>query len=60
MTENNGTAQEAAVAQEPLHTAPILTLHPEAENKQVLEQAVELFSGAEAPAAPDARRSRAI
>ena len=57
MTENNGTAQEAAVAQEPLHTAPILTLHPEAENKQVLEQAVELFSGAEAPAAPDAKQA---
>ena len=57
MTENNMTAQEAPVAQEALHTAPVLTLHPEAENKQVLEQAVELFNAAEAPAAPDAKEA---
>ncbi len=53
MTEINTAAQET------IHAAPILTLHPEAENKQVLEQAVELFSGvtAEAPAAPDAKEA---
>ncbi len=49
MTENNTAAQE------PIHAAPILTLHPEAENRQVLEQAVELFNSKEAPAAPDAK-----
>ena len=51
MTENNTAAQETA------HAAPILTLHPEAENRQVLEQAVELFNSKEAPAAPDAKEA---
>ena len=53
MTESNAAAQEAPVT----HSAPILTLHPESENRQVLEKAVDMLNDLQAPAAPDAKEA---
>ena len=53
MTESNAAAQEAPQ----VHAAPVLTLHSEAENKKVIEQAVEMLNEMKAPVAPDAKEA---
>lgn len=53
MSEQNEAMQQAEQPQE-IHSAPILTLNPEVSDKQVIEKAVDLLNGLEAPAAPDA------
>lgn len=53
MTESNAAAQEAPQ----VHSAPVLTLHSEAENKKVIEQAVEMLNEMKTPVAPDAKEA---
>ncbi len=55
MTEANAAAQ--VPQEEAVHTAPILTLNSEAENKKVIEQAVDMLNELKAPVAPDAKEA---
>lgn len=56
MTEANAAAQAAQEAPQ-AHTAPVLTLNSDAENKKMIEQAVEMLNELKAPAAPDAKEA---
>lgn len=55
MSENNAApqAQEAAT----VHSAPVLTLHPDMGDKLVIEKAVDSLTAAPAPQAPDAKEA---
>lgn len=55
MPENNAApqAQEAAT----VHSAPVLTLHPEMGDKLVIEKAVDSLTAVPAPQAPDAKEA---
>lgn len=55
MSETNAApqAQEAAT----VHSAPVLTLHPDMGDKLVIEKAVDSLTAAPAPQAPDAKEA---
>lgn len=55
MPENNAApqAQEAAT----VHSAPVLTLHPDMGDKLVIEKAVDSLTAVPAPQAPDAKEA---
>lgn len=55
MSENNAApqAQEAAT----VHSAPVLTLHPDMGDKLVIEKAVDSLTAVPAPQAPDAKEA---
>lgn len=55
MSENNAApqAQEAAT----VHSAPVLTLHPDMGDKLVIEKAVDSLTAAPAPQAPEVREA---
>ena len=58
MSDEMNQAQETAAQEAPaVHSAPVLTLHPDSETKQVLEKAVDMLEELKAPAAPDAREA---
>ncbi len=58
MTENNFAAAQQAAPETEIHTAPILTLHPEQEARQTIEKAVDMLEDLKnAPQAPDAREA---
>lgn len=55
MSENH--AAEAMQKEPVTHSAPVLTLHPEMEAMQAVEQAVDMLEDMKAPAAPDAKEA---
>ena len=59
MTDNEfaQATQQAPAEEAQTHTAPILTLHPEAEAKQTIEKAVEMLNELKTPEAPDAQEA---
>ncbi|MBR6185297.1 MAG: toxic anion resistance protein [Clostridia bacterium] len=50
-------AAGAAQQEQATHSAPILTLHPEQEAMQAVEQAVDMLEDLKAPEAPDAKEA---
>ena len=58
MSESERTAAAQQEQEAPVtHSAPVLTLNPEAENKQILEKAVDMLNELKVPAAPDAQEA---